>query len=129
MLDCSQNHSTQTEAESHNTTAEWSPPPPPPHSPGVRLTRSTPFCSQTSSCPPRPAPGPTWCPVLSHGLDGCVRSWRAWFYLSVTTSSLGLVGEENVNQLLLSISQWLDPSHFQGPALPGGSIALPWSEL
>lgn len=27
MLDCSQNHSTQTEAESHNTTAEWSPPP------------------------------------------------------------------------------------------------------
>lgn len=36
-----------------------------------------------------------WCPVLSHGLDGCVRSWRAWFYLSVTTSSLGPVAERS----------------------------------
>lgn len=28
--------------------------------------------------PQRPG---VWCPVLSHGHDVCVRSWRAWLYI------------------------------------------------
>lgn len=72
---------------------------------GVCVCVPAPLSSVLRPYPTRPCQplGPTWCPVLSHGLDGCVRSWRAWLYLTVTTSSsLGLVGEENGSKLLLS---------------------------